>query len=939
MANLIFCRKGKYCVECGSDGNVRGFTVNNDPVIIRAANLPPTPLMVQVDKEYVAEGSVLGGDVTCLVICKPGCYRFEIPCDAYVGEAPSPGATELCYECDPAYGKLGALADAIAGGGDAPPVVVDVSAIVDKLCEIFGVPEEGAPTILDKLCEIATLLDVDGPLYTKLCDQLKCLETIKKQDASHYEEMIKFWTLALACFEKIKANTAAITGIETSLGQVGCVKDEDGNIIGSVLVCKVSDTTTSPPTDTIKVWLFGTDGSVVEDYDGPWEGCTSLTELADILTAILKCPKPFNMECVQKPVRCVGYDNGRTPGSSTNDGGLRGDFIRFSWAFTLKSWIVNGVERASGQAVGPYADWTAQLQGWADVMNAAMGDPAQTKCAAAFGFLPAPTWRYTKITCNDATSSFGPMILERDDGVCFTVYPILEEIGKELLQRYNVVDCDGVKTTVWCDLDGNTVEAPEDAECYISCAVELGSMVEGSVPDCGNPKIQKVCDKTKDGETEFYLMTYDCDGEEVIAYFTVESWDAGNPEEYEVQGVIVNCLTGEPLKKDGISWSLCYGYYVDAEGNNQETVWTIGVDACGNILFPNGSECPIYLQGGTGGDAELPQCSCTGSCSARALTGFGSLEYTTTGAGTTTHGIQFDATANAGLESVLTNTVGNANSSDWSICTVSPAPGVSFSYSQGTLVKNGPGDYTSTAPVPENNCQLELLSQEWGRHEDGTAEGNTGYSIRCCGTKANNCVVPGEGEPQQCLQILDPQPTNVIKGPLPEQSELLCLKEIKLQNTQVIDALLDSNEMASDALIKQCLLDDFWMNCVDVSEPIVPVPPINEEAVTTVTLAGDQTADYAVGSTVALYDAQGNIIGNGTVASAVVNEEGNTVVTLSNAEMTGEATTAQIATVKPVLQQTVGAVKAVVKNVSILQAKRSLVKTATEGKKETAEKG
>lgn len=798
MPCLINCtKKGQYCCDAGKDGKLAGFTVNNDPLILKAANLPPTPILCQVDKEWAPTGMTIGGDVTCVVIRKPGCYKVDIDCADYEGDAPQPGATELCYTCDPSFDSMAALAEAIAGvvppaPGEPPTVIVDVSAITDKLCEIFGVPVEGEPTILDKLCEMATSLEALLALFNGGLDV-----------NVDFGAVLTALAALQTCMNQIKANTAAITGIETSLGQVGCVKDEDGNITGSVLVCKVSDTTTSPPTDTIKVWLFNTNGTTVENYDGPYEGCTSLSELSDLLEAILKCPKPVSMECVQKFTRCVGYDNGRTPGSSTNDGGVASDLVHKNSDYIVKGWSVNGAEVGAGDIIpaggAGGAGWTAQLNSWAAFFNANM--PAGAKCQADFGFLPAPTWRYAKITCNDPNTTFGPLRMTDERGICFTVYPILESLSVEQRYRYSTVDCDGVKATVWCNAAGETVPAPEDPECWYPCDVTPADMVEGVVPDCGLPKIQKVCDKTADGETEFYRMEYDCDGETVIAYFTVESWDAGNPEEYVPQGAIVDCLTGEPLKAEGIVWELCYGYYVDAEGNNQETVWTIGVDACGNILFPNGSKCPIYLQGGTGGDAELPQCSCTGSCSARALVGFGSVKYTTTGAGGQVHGIQFDAAANQGLENVLANTVTNPNSSEWSICTVSPAPGVSFTYSQGTLVRNGPGDYTSTAPTPQNNCQLELLSQEWNRHEDGTAEGTTGYSIRCCGTKENNCVVPGEGDNKECLAILDPQPTNVIKGPVPEKSELLCLKDIKLQNEQIIENQLETLQKYCDGLV------------------------------------------------------------------------------------------------------------------------------------------
>lgn len=143
--------------------------------------------------------------------------------------------------------------------------------------------------------------------------------------------------------------------------------------------------------------------------------------------------------------------------------------------------------------------------------------------------------------------------------------------------------------------------------------------------------------------------------------------------------------------------------------------------------------------------------------------------------------------------------------------------------------------------------------------------------------------------------------------------------------------LCDANEMASDALTKQCLLDDFWMNCAPES-PLVS--PLDKEAGTLV-LEGDVVENYTAGTTIALKDAAGNICGEAIVADvetpAVFTEPseasptGFTTVTITDCELAEGKTPVQIKTAKPVLVATVKAVKAVVKNVSILQAK-TLVK-------------
>lgn len=87
--------------------------------------------------------------------------------------------------------------------------------------------------------------------------------------------------------QSISSNTLGITGIETSLGQIGCRKDDDGNIIGVVLVCKVSDTTQDPIVDVPKIWYIGHDGTVDLDYQGEWEACANLQTIADLLQDLI----------------------------------------------------------------------------------------------------------------------------------------------------------------------------------------------------------------------------------------------------------------------------------------------------------------------------------------------------------------------------------------------------------------------------------------------------------------------------------------------------------------------------------------------------------------------------------------------------------------------------------------------------------------------------
>ena len=62
-------------------------------------------------------------------------------------------------------------------------------------------------------------------------------------------------------------------GIESSLAQLGCIKDADGNFLGSVMICKTVDEATGAESTVIKA--FYTDGTEVSPYTGPWSECSA----------------------------------------------------------------------------------------------------------------------------------------------------------------------------------------------------------------------------------------------------------------------------------------------------------------------------------------------------------------------------------------------------------------------------------------------------------------------------------------------------------------------------------------------------------------------------------------------------------------------------------------------------------------------------------------
>lgn len=253
-------------------------------------------------------------------------------------------------------------------------------------------------------------------------------------------------------------------------------------------------------------------------------------------------------ECLVKRTIQVGYDNGVTPGSSTNDGGLRPNLVRFNENFTVLGWEVNGSQYGQGHRLENFAGWTPQLEGWAAFKQ--QFDPNVS--TAAFAFLPAPTWRHCQLTTCDPRAIYGPIKMQRDDGVIFDVFPVpsISFASYEYAYRYTEVDCDDKKRVVWCDSKGVEIEAPEDPECFVPCGFNFGPYINSAdAPDC-TEVVRDLCDQTDAGPVNFVLVITDCGGKRTRERWTTESYaSATDPDglvPYDVVGQIINCETGEP---------------------------------------------------------------------------------------------------------------------------------------------------------------------------------------------------------------------------------------------------------------------------------------------------------------------------------------------------------------------------------------------------------
>jgi hypothetical protein len=274
-----------------------------------------------------------------------------------------------------------------------------------------------------------------------------------------------------------------------------------------------------------------------------------LCNIESVLAELLRCPKPLTIECLTKRTFCVGYDNGVSPGSSSNNCGSRANFVSFAWGFEVVGWEVNGSSVGAGEALGPFTGWTEQLQGWADFFNANDPNFVEGECFAEFGFLPAPVWRYTKINCCNPTAKYGPLTLRRlSDGCEFIVYPQLESDTVETLSRYATLDCDGVKSINWCDSAGEPAAAPASPDCFVPCGFNFQEYIYGPTIDC-EQSIFNVCDNITEPATQFVSVITTCDGKRTVENWTLDSWTSAAAADelvaYEVQGSVVDCATGD----------------------------------------------------------------------------------------------------------------------------------------------------------------------------------------------------------------------------------------------------------------------------------------------------------------------------------------------------------------------------------------------------------
>ena len=335
---------------------------------------------------------------------------------------------------------------------------------------------------------------------------------------------------------------------------------------------------------------------------------TSRNHIKVTVTGKDTCVIPANLECIKKRSFNFVYDNGFTPGSSTNNCDERNNLVRYNWDMTSNGWQTGAGVLGVGSQIGAYTGWTPQLQGWNAFGNS--NDPYGS--VHSFQSIGAPTYRSWVVNGCNPDASYGSWELVREDGCEFTVYPVLYTEKIERIWTNHTQDCDGIVTTKYYtqNADGITyteVAAPSDVECFVSCDYSFKPVIiPGAESPCTTTE-KTLCDRIDPNDSsqdvQFVLVTDDCEGEISKYRYTFDSYNnATNPDdlvEYNVIGDVVICgsndvfVEPEPviIVDECTKYNICIdgnqnGWQVKAIKTNGELQITYE-DETGTIKEPN----------------------------------------------------------------------------------------------------------------------------------------------------------------------------------------------------------------------------------------------------------------------------------------------------------------------------------------------------------------
>ena len=315
--------------------------------------------------------------------------------------------------------------------------------------------------------------------------------------------------------------------------------------------------------------------------------------------------KQVEMDCLVKRTVRILYDNGITPGSSSNTGGTRSNLVRFNWTFESLGWETDKGLLGVGDTIGSYGGWSPQLEGW--VAFGQTHYPDQTN--HTFDFLPAPTWRsWNVVTCNP-NAQFGKWELQRLDGNggTYTIYPLLSEIIYDVCYRKEICDEKGkvIEIKWFRAIDEDTFEAietPVDSDCYVSKEFEFPDpILEGAESPCTQTK-HYLCD-IANNDAQIILFIDDCPGQPRFrtAYLLDDYNNADSPDipEYDITDaelVLLDPTTGTKGSSFEEPDVVCEDFVVPVCVESQE--WTYGLDNAGT-RFNDNATYELELSDGT----------------------------------------------------------------------------------------------------------------------------------------------------------------------------------------------------------------------------------------------------------------------------------------------------------------------------------------------------
>lgn len=998
---------GKYCctaqrIRVSDDECLQITLVNAGPI-----DLLHFPTGDTDDASVVAATLVEG--LNTVFTC--GVFKLDFDCEALDGtEAPEDPAEQMliCYKAID-KGEGGAV-----NAGINTNILTAVQALCGKveitngeLADLCAKILAGNLTTVELLTAVQALcdkLEADATVQTDILGELQNL-------CKKLETLIKIEQDSNACLQIIKANTAAITGIETSLGQIGCTEDIEGNITGSVLVCKHSDTTTDPATDTIKVWWFGLDGTVIEDYVGEYVACTNLQALANILENILA-------KLTSTPILW-----GVRVDENFVDNHSNGEFPLGLVAYRDDDHVIT-VNLSDGSSCNFDIAATASYPEWLDELAAQLtvctGKAWTRKGRASDGDPNTPFGNYASVDCcpGDVTvvSATAVVTSETRNG---RIIPLLSGIIKGEVKKYKQFSCLG-QPDIWTDIDGAVVEKPDLTCGFVNCQFpaadpcgcpETVTCTYQTFPSCliQNPEDEET------GEPEVILQNVFerhefCDGVTTVVSYTVDADGNEVPIKPEPDQYVGDCETLEPNNPktpcpEDCKWEPAnlVEHYATWENTNyvNPTVAAVKAGDTIKVTLKNGSVLPlitIVKNSLFEPKAIFEALGCTAKvhCDNWVINGedrcakFPAWPTGKDKCPEFANLVKADVYAaylilthcDPGMLPISTEIVESpredvTGATHHSVCCSAEPQKVEVCRTcTGLIVKDCDNNIIEVnpkciQPPKQEVCDTSLLdllnsvktiktdgltgadytkalcyingrpnanvSWEWFDNNEQPAttiiQGDdlesfianvkaAGYTEFSVGERHYICPVPAsyngpgthffeadgetvnKGETVE-LATLEGAPTKVIADAV-----RCALQTIGCNDDRRDTLLQDTLTIAQEALDKQCLLDDFWMNCADDAV----VETLDKEALT-LTLKGDVGAQYTEGRTISLKDAAGNICGSATsTGKTSYNVETDlTTVTISECELADGKTPVQIVTAKPVLTATVQAVKNVVK--------------------------